>query len=211
LLAVLETILKLIHPITPFVTEEIWSVLPGTRKVLATTAYPEVREDWLHPAAESRMELLMGVITGIRNIRSEAEIHPSMKIEVFVVCPDREKAALLEQFAPAITDMTRLADFTVQTESTRPDDAATFIAGDMEIYVPLRGLIDVEAELAKLGKEREKVEAKLNQINGKLGNAKFLANAPADVVDKEKEKKSELDARLAKIAETEEKLKNIGA
>ena len=211
LLAVLETILKLIHPITPFVTEEIWSVLPGTRKVLATTAYPEVREDWLHPAAESRMELLMGVITGIRNIRSEAEIHPSMKIEVFVVCPDREKADLLERFAPAISDMTRLTGFTVQGESTRPDDAATFIAGDMEIYVPLRGLIDVEAELAKLGKEREKVEVKLNQINGKLGNARFLANAPTDVVEKEKEKKAELDARLAKIAETEEKLKKTAA
>ena len=107
--------------------------------------------------------------------------------------------------------MTRLGNLTVQHESTKPDDAATFIAGDIEIYVPLKGLIDVVAELAKLAKEQEKVEVKLRQIDGKLGNAKFLANAPADVVEKEKEKKDELDARLAKIAEAEEKLKKIDA
>ncbi len=209
LLAVLETILKLIHPITPFVTEEIWSVLPEERGILMTSAFPALREEWLNSTAEARMELLMGIITGIRNIRSEAEIHPSMKIEVFVVCPDREKADLLGEFGQAIIDMTRLAGFTVQHESAKPDDAATFIAGDIEIYVPLKGLIDVEAERAKLAKEREKVEIKLKQINGKLGNAKFLANAPAEVVEKEKEKKDELDARLAKIAEAEEKLKRI--
>ena len=209
LLVALETILKLIHPITPFVTEEIWSVLPGERGILMTSAFPSIREEWRNDTAEARMELLMGIITGIRNIRSEAEIHPSMKIEAFVVCPDREKADLLGGFGRAIMDMTRLSGFTVQHESTRPDDAATFIAGDIEIYVPLKGLIDVEAELAKLAKEREKVESKLKQINGKLGNAKFLANAPAEVVGKEKEKKDELDARLAKIAEAEEKLKKI--
>ena len=209
LLVALETILKLIHPITPFVTEEIWSVLPGERCILMTSTFPVLREEWLDSTAEARMELLMGIITGIRNIRSEAEIHPSMKIEAFVVCPDREKADLLDGFGQAIIDMTRLAGFTVQRESTKPDDAATFIAGDIEIYVPLKGLVDVEAELAKLAKEREKVEIKLKQINGKLGNAKFLANAPADVVEKEKEKKDELDARLAKIAGAEEKLNRI--
>jgi valyl-tRNA synthetase len=211
LLVVLETILKLIHPITPFVTEEIWSVLPGKRGTLMMSAFPELREDWRNGTAEVRMELLMGIITGIRNIRSEAEIHPSMKIEAFVVCPDQEKAGLIGDFRQAIVDMTRLVSLTVQRGSTKPDDAATFIAGDIEIYVPLKGLVDVAAESAKLAKEKEKVEMKLRQINGKLGNAKFLANAPADVVEKEKEKKDELDARLAKIAEAQEKLKKIEA
>jgi valyl-tRNA synthetase len=209
LLVALETILKLIHPITPFVTEEIWSVLPGERKILMTSTFPAVREDWQNNTAEARMELLMGIITGIRTIRSEAEIHPSMKIEACLVCPDQEKAVIVGEFAQAIVDMARLTGLTVERESSKSDDAATFIAGDIEIYVPLKGLVDVEAELAKLAKEREKVEIKLRQINGKLGNAGFLANAPADVVDKEKEKKDVLDARLAKIAEAEEKLKKI--
>jgi len=101
-----------------------------------------------------------------------------MKIEAFVVCPDQEKAALIGDFTRAVMDMTRLAGLTVQRESTKPDDAATFIAGDIEIYVPLKGLVDVEAELAKLAKEREKVEIKLSQINGKLGNAKIPGQCP---------------------------------
>jgi valyl-tRNA synthetase len=211
LLVVLETILKLIHPITPFVTEEIWSVLPGVRRSLVTTSFPAMETAWLNETAEEQMELLMGVITGIRNIRSEAEIHPSMKIEAFVVCPDETKAGFLDRFKKAIIDMTRLSGFTVQQKSTKPDDAATFIAHDIEIYVPLKGLVDVTAELAKLAKEREKVEVKLTQINGKLNNVKFLSNAPADVVDKEKEKKDELDVRLATITEAQAKLKRIGA
>ncbi len=209
LLVVLETILKLIHPITPFVTEEIWSVLPGDRRPLMISDFPVLREDWFDDTAEEEMELLMGIITGIRNIRSEAEIHPSMKIEAYVVCPEPGKAELLEKFAPAVSDLTRLSGFVVQSESTKPADAATFIAGDIEIYVPLKGLVDVGVELAKLKKEREKVEVKLKQINGKLANAKFLANAPADVVEKEKEKKSTLDARMEKIAEAEKRLKEI--
>jgi valyl-tRNA synthetase len=97
----------------------------------------------------------------------------------------------------------------VETENIKPADAATFISGDIEIYVPLKGLVDVEAELAKLGKERDKVAVKLKQINGKLKNAGFLANAPAEVVEKEKEKKAALDAHLEKIAEAEEQLKKI--
>ncbi len=211
LLEVLETILKLIHPITPFVTEEIWSVLPGKRRPLMTSAFPVAREDMLDSAAEQEMELLMGIITGIRNIRSAADIHPSKKIEAFVVCPDTEKADLIANFTQTISDLTRLTSLVVQPVSTKPDDAATFIAGDIEIYVPLTGLVDAEAELAKLAKEREKVEMKLAQINGKLANARFLANAPAEVVDREKEKKATCDARLEKIAEAQDKLKKAGA
>ncbi len=78
------------------------------------SAFPALREDWRNGTAEARMELLMGIITGIRNIRSEAEIHPSMKIEAFVVCPDQEKADLIGEFTQAIIDMTRLSGLTVQ-------------------------------------------------------------------------------------------------
>jgi len=209
LLAVLETILKLIHPITPFVTEEIWSVLPGERTPLMTSAFPERQEEWLNPEAESRMELLMGVITGIRNIRSEAEVHPSQTIDAFVNCPDAGQRDLLNNFTRAISDMTRLKSFTIQEKGEKPDDAATYIFKDLEIYVPLMGLIDVKAEMEKLGRERKKVEGKLKQINGKLGNEKFLANAPDAVVAKVRGEKEELDTKLATIAEAEERLKKL--
>jgi len=207
LLVVLETILKLLHPITPFVTEEIWSVLPGERPMLAGSSFPEKQEGWKNLEAVERMELVMGIITGIRNIRSEAEVHPSMKIEAFVICGDEQKAACISQFSAAITDMTRLNSFTVSKEIDKPADAATYIYNDIEIFVPLKGLVDVESELAKLARERQKIEAKLNQVNGKLANEQFLANARPEIVAKEQEKKAVLDATMDKIIEAEERLK----
>jgi valyl-tRNA synthetase len=91
----------------------------------------------------------------------------------------------------------------------KPADAATYIGCDLEIFVPLKGLVDVAGELAKLKREREKVEAKLAQVNGKLCNEKFLANAKADVVAKEQEKKILLDATIGKIIEAEERLRQM--
>ncbi|MCF8057617.1 MAG: valine--tRNA ligase [Desulfocapsa sp.] len=209
LLHVLETILKLIHPITPFVTEEIWSVLPGDRALLVTSEYPLV-QPWRNEKVEGQMELLMGVITGIRNIRSEADVHPSTKIDAFVLCVDGEKADLIRSFATAISDITRLASLNVTAEGDKPSDAATYIYQDIEMYVPLKGLVDVDKEREKLSREQLKVEKSLKQINGKLGNEKFLANAPAEVVEKEKEKQAELEAKLAKIEDAEKRLAEIG-
>jgi len=209
LLTVLETVLKLIHPITPFVTEEIWSTLPGERPVLMQEPYPERRPEWLDETAEQQMELLMGIITGIRNIRAEADVHPSQKIEAFVTNVDAATVALVESFSPAISDLTRLNGLSVAETLDKPADAATYIFNDIEIFVPLKGLVDVDAELAKLGRERGKVEKSLKQVNGKLANRKFLDNAPADVVAREQGKKEEFEARLQRIEEAEQRLRSI--
>ena len=211
LLAVLETILKLMHPITPFVTEEIWSALPGERQPLMVSGFPEVQDNWKDPEAEEQMSLLMGVITGIRNIRSESDVHPSMTIDASVICPQKKKAECISSFEATIADMTRLRSFQVMEKGEKPEDAATYIYNDIEIFVPLQGLVDVEAELEKIGRERKKVEAKLKQVGAKLANDKFLANAPAQVVDKETEKKQMLDAKLEKIAEAESRLNTIAS
>lgn len=210
LLQVFEIILKLIHPIIPFVTEEIWSVLPGERGMLITSVYPEAQDGWRDSEVEAKVELLMGVITGIRNIRAEADVHPSQQIDAVVLCPSPERRTLLESFAATITDMTRLKSFAIREAGEKPADAATYLYKDMEIFVPLKGLVDVEKELAKLGKERQKLEAKLAQVGAKLVSEKFLQNAPADVVAKERDKQAELEATLAKIAEAEQRLRNIG-
>lgn len=209
LLVVFETVLKLMHPITPFVTEEIWSVLPGERPFLATSSFPEVQDGWKDERVEAQMNILMGIITGIRNIRSEAEVHPSHTIDAFVICPDPERAEFIRSFASAVSDMTRLSSFTVVAQGDKPADAATYIYNDIEIYVPLQGLVDVAGELEKLGRERKKVEEKLNQLNGKLGNEKFLANAPDSVVAKVQGEKDELDAKVAKIDEAVARLEKL--
>ena len=106
--------------------------------------------------------------------------------------------------------MTRLESLTVAAEGEKPDDAATYIYQDIEMYVPLKGLIDVDKEREKLERERNKIEKSLKQINGKLGNEKFLANAPAAIVEKEKGKQAELEAKLAKVADAEKRLAEIG-
>ncbi len=209
LLVVFETILKLIHPITPFVSEEIWSVLPGERGMLAIAPFPEKQDGWKNRDAVGQMELLMAVITGIRNIRSEAEVHPSTKIEAFINCDDPDKAAFLVSFSAAISDMTRLSALVVDRQIEKPADAASYICNQLEIFVPLKGLVDVAGELGKLKREREKIEVKLAQINGKLSNEKFLANAKAEVVAGEQGKKTLLDATIAKMVEAEERLKKM--
>ena len=209
LLVVLETILKLIHPITPFVTEEIWSVLPGNRPLLTTSAFPTLRPEWQNQEAEDQVALLMGIITGIRNIRSEAEVHPSHRIDAVVVCPDPHQRQLIATYRQAVADMTRVNDLKVVETAIKPEDAGTYIYNNIEIFVPLAGLIDIAGELDKLRRERSKVEDKLRQVNGKLGNQQFLANAPAEVVAKEQEKKDQLDARLAVIAESETRLTRL--
>jgi len=210
LLTVLETILKLIHPITPFVTEEIWSVLPGERALLTTESFPLVNDVWKDKTAEADMEMLMGIITGIRNIRAEADVHPSTRMDVFIICPDSKKCELIRSFQIAISDMTRLAGFEVSSSGEKPGDAATYIYGDIEIYVPMKGLVDIEKELNKLAREQKKVEDKLKRVNGKLANEKFLANAPDQVVEKERAKKEELDVIMDKILEARKRYENVG-
>lgn len=209
LLEVLETVLKMMHPITPYVTEEIWSVLPGERGLLTLADFPVVRDERKNDTAVAEMETLMGVISGIRNIRSEADVHPSTKINVIVHCPAEATTAFIQKYESAITDMTRLASLRVETGGEKPVDAATYIFGEIEIFAPLRGLVDVDAELAKLAREHKKIDGKMKKITGKLGNEKFLANAPAEVVEKVQGEKAELEAKLAKVVEAEERFRNM--
>ncbi len=209
LLGVLEQILKLLHPIAPFVTEEIWSQLPGERQTIMLEPFPEPRPEWEDQEAEAAMELLMDVISGIRTIRSEAELHPTASIETTIICPDGEKRALLTGFADSISAMTRSSRLEIVAAGTIPDDAGHTLLQDIEIYVPLAGLINVEEELARLARERRKLEKELQRVTGKLANQRFLDNAPEQVVAKERAREEELRTRLAKNAESEARIAKL--
>ena len=209
LLTVLEEILAIMHPMTPFVTEEIWHALPGERSSLMVAPFPVVRPERAAPAVEKEMELLMGVITGLRNIRSESGIHPSAQITVGVICPDPDQGAVITANISAILGMTRTKTLEVQSTGSRPRGAASYIYNDIEIFVALEGLVDIEQELAKLAKEKGKVETLAKKVAAKLNNEKFLANAPAEIVAKEQEKQEQLQAKLAKIEESLARLGEI--
>jgi valyl-tRNA synthetase len=209
LLRVLETVLRLLHPVAPFVTEEIWSVLPGERKTIMTEPFPEARDSWHDPEAEAAMELVMGVISGIRTIRSEADVHPTAAIEATLLCGDGRKRNQIEQFAPSIRSMTRAETLHILESGLVPDDAGHVLVQDIEVFVPLKGLINAADELAKLDREQGKLEQELRRVEGKLNNEKFMGKAPEDVIEKERRKLAELQVRLDKNAESSSRMKKL--
>jgi valyl-tRNA synthetase len=209
LFTVLEIIIKLLHPITPFVTEETWAALPGDRASIMTEQFPEEIPAWENSEAEDAAALFMGVVTGLRNIRSETGIHPSAQVKGSVICPDQNKGAILQENSKAILALTRVEELQIFAEGDRPKGAASYIFNEIEIFVPLEGLVDVDQELAKLKKAMEKVSLQLKKVEGKLANSKFLDNAPPEVVAGEKEKQEALSAKLAKIEESKDRLLHL--
>ncbi|CAK8717800.1 Valine--tRNA ligase [Candidatus Electronema halotolerans] len=209
LLCVLENILKMLHPICPFVTEEIWSQLPGQRGTIMLESFPEAKPTWQDAETEQAMQLLMEIITAVRTIRSEANVHPSAKLHVSLICPDPAKRELLQLFSGSICAMTRAESLDIVESGAVPDDAAHSLVSGIEVVVPLKELIDVDAELDKLARERKVLEQDLQRVRGKLGNEKFLANAPADVVEKERAKLEELETKLAKNEESRGRLGTV--
>ncbi|NOX24820.1 MAG: valine--tRNA ligase [Deltaproteobacteria bacterium] len=209
LLTVMEIILKLLHPITPFISEEIWHALPGERAFLMLESFPVPEESWESDDLEDTVTLLMGVIGGIRNIRSEMQIHPSAGITAIIVCANPHKRERLLTYAKDVTSMTRANDLQIAANGECPKGAASYIYDDIEIFVPMSGLINTERELQKLAREKEKIAAQLKRTEGKLANKKFLANAPAEVISKEKEKAAGFTATMAKINENAQRLRDI--
>ncbi|MCW5211862.1 valine--tRNA ligase [Desulfobulbus sp. TB] len=210
LLSVLENILKMLHPICPFVTEEIWSQLPGERSTIMLEPFPEANPAWQDSEADESMQLLMDVISAIRTIRSEADVHPSMKVQASVICSDASQREILNNFSVSLCSMTRSESLDIIETGTVPDDAGHVLTeSGVEVFVPLKDLIDVEAELDKLARERKKIEQELQRVNGKLSNEKFLNNAPEAVVAKERGKLEELETRLVKNAESTVRLMKL--
>ncbi len=209
LLMILEIILKLLHPITPFVTEEIWHYLPGDRSSLMKEPFPLVHPDWDNSNAEARMALLVGIITGIRNIRSEMGIHPSSRISAQLISFFADQTVIIKQHQGAIAKLAGLDTLSFLADGIRPKGAASYLFEAVEIFVPLAGLVDIEGEIAKLTREKEKTLAQLAKANNKLENQKFLSNAPEEIVIAERERHETLIARLIKIEEGIARLREL--
>nr|MBF0221197.1 valine--tRNA ligase [Desulfobulbaceae bacterium] len=211
LMTVLETIIKLLHPITPFVTEEIWHALPNKRSTVMLESFPTVTAEWHDEKVEADIALLMVIIGGVRNIRSDMQIHPSAQVTAIINCPNSEQSSTISKFESHITAMAKIDSLTVRASGACPKGAASFIFEDIEIFVPMEGLIDTEKELEKLAKEKEKIVVQLTRCEGKLTNEKFISNAPDDVVAKEREKAEGFKATIAKIDENTKRLQEMSS
>ncbi len=211
LLQVLEKMLRLLHPFMPFITEEIWQTVGAmagrTGPTIMLQPYPEAGEKGVDSVANADIEWLKGVIVGIRNIRGEMNIAPGRELPVLFRNGDQRDQKRLEDNAQFLKKLAKLADITWLSAGDEAPVAATTLVGELEILVPMAGLIDKDAELQRLGREIDKLEKDLARIKGKLGNASFVDKAPAEVVAKEKEK---MDAQQQALETLQEQQRQIG-
>jgi valyl-tRNA synthetase len=201
---VLHDALILLHPFVPFVTEEIWHHLPGAEGLLMLAAWPKesagpVSTD---PPAEQEMGLVMGVITGIRNVRGEMNISPGLALTVEVQAARDESRALLEREQALINQLSRLERLTITAPGAKPRTAATAIVDGAAVYVSLAGVIDLAKESERLTKELAKIAKEMGALSKKLNNDDFLAKAPAEVVVGVREKHAVLSDKHHKIETT---------
>ncbi|HEY5514484.1 MAG TPA: valine--tRNA ligase [Geomonas sp.] len=210
---VLENLLRLLHPFMPFITEEIWQALPGAADREASimlAAFPTQRPEWAEfGSAAKEMELVMDVIKGIRNIRGEMEVPPSKQIAVILDCKSDQSLALLKRNEVYVMSLARLSDLAIGQGVERPAEASLQVAGDVEIIVPLRGLVNVEEEEKRLGKEIAKIEKDIDFLSKKLENPSFVERAPADVVVKEREKIAEFANKKRILEESLVKIQRL--
>jgi valyl-tRNA synthetase len=213
LLEVLETTLRLLHPFMPFITEEIWQRLPKARPAAAhvmVAAYPRPRRSAIDAAAEAEMGLLMAVVTAVRNVRSEMQVPPARSVRVVIRPPDAARAAVLRAGAAPLAALAR-ADLEVDPAATRPPRSAVAVVEECEIYVPLEGLVDVDAERQRLTRELGRVEDELSRLDTKLGRAEFRERAPAEVVSREEARREAQAALRAKLRDALERLDGVGS
>jgi valyl-tRNA synthetase len=213
LVEVLETLLRLLHPLTPFVTEEIWQQLAPRANLDGDTImlqpFPRCSDEWRDDTAESEMNWVMQFILGIRQIRGEMNISPGKALPVLLqnsAEPDRNLAIRHEAL---LTTVGRTASVRALSADEEAPPSATALLGEMRLLVPLAGIIDVEAERTRLGKKLDGLNGDLGKSRGKLDNAQFVSNAPAEVVTRETERANEIEGKIAKLQEQLEKLENL--
>ena len=207
LLYVLDQILRLMHPFMPFITEEIWQAIPHQGEALIVAQWPKYRQELSFKAEESAMESIMNAIRAVRNRRAEMNVPPSKKCSLYIVTTKPEV------FNTGVGFMTRLAYaeevIVSATEPEGHESMASCVTHDAALYMPMAQLVDVEKELARIAKEKEKAEKGLAQITAKLNNPGFLAKAPENVVAAEKEKAAKYESLLKQLSESESRLRSL--
>jgi valyl-tRNA synthetase len=214
LIDVLEGLLRLLHPIMPFITEEIWQQVAPRAGIDAETImlqpYPQPASDAQDETAVADIEWLRKFILGVRQIRGEMDISPGKSLPVIMQNASAEDERRAEQHALLLERVGRVESVTMLADGEEPPASATALLDNVRLLVPMKGIIDVDAERQRLEKQRDKVDAELKRARGKLGNANFVKNAPADVVAQEKQRESEFERQIAQLSEQLERLNELG-
>ncbi|BDU49966.1 valine--tRNA ligase [Haliovirga abyssi] len=203
---VLEQGLRLLHPFMPFITEEIWQTLPGTGETIMLSDYPEANPEMISITVDKNFDFIQRVIRAIRNIRTEMNISLGKKLTGIFKSSDGEEEVTLEQNKKYLIKLANLDETLISCEIEKPEMASVAVVDNTEIFIPLDGVIDLEEEKEKLKKEILKFEKELDRVTKKLSNEKFLGKAPADIVEKEKNKEKEFIEKLDKLKKSLEEI-----
>jgi valyl-tRNA synthetase len=199
MLEVLTASLQLLHPIMPFITEEIWHKLPGAQGSIMLSSYPRWNPEKSDEDAEGEMALIIDVVNSIRNVRWEMNVPPAQKVEVILSSRNGRSREVLSQHRVYVDNLARADRITVAEQIEKPESAATAIAQDVEIVMPLKGIIDFAEEERRLKKEINKLEKDLATVTKKLSNEDFLRKAPHDIIEKEKGKAQDVNEKREKL------------
>ncbi len=209
LVEILETALRLLHPVMPFMTESLWQALPkgnDAAESIVVAEWPRDMEACLDEDAERSMGRVQEIVTAVRTIRSEMNVPPATRITVMLSLPTEVATGPFEAIAPLITQLVRGNQTTIGYDVEPPSASGSAVVGQINVYVPLEGIIDLGVERARLQKEMAKFEGLVKGLNGKLANEKFVANAPAEVVEKERQRLVEYSDTLTSLRESLERI-----
>ncbi|KHO65187.1 valine--tRNA ligase [Pseudomonas flexibilis] len=213
LVRVLEVILRLAHPIMPFITEEIWQRIKGLAgkegPTLMLQPWPVANEARLDADAEADIAWVKTFMLGVRQIRGEMNISMAKRINVVLANASEQDRRRLRDFEPLLAKLAKLESVRVLGAEEREPLAAIALVGEMRVLVPMAGLIDKDAELARLDKEIARLQGEVQRVGGKLSNASFVDKAPPAVIDKERAKLAEAEQALAKLAEQRERIATL--
>jgi valyl-tRNA synthetase len=213
LLEVLETILRLMHPLMPFITEEIWQNVAARLDISGDTImlaqWPEADHEQINGEAEAEMEWLKSIIVAVRTIRSESNIPPGDELALILGNTVADDSARVTRHTQALAKLAKVASISIAKAGEEQAPTLSALAGTIEVMVPMAGVIDVDKELARLDKELDRLTAERGRLAGKLRNDNFVARAPADVVDKERIKLADIETSISSITTQKSKMEEL--
>jgi valyl-tRNA synthetase len=198
---VLDTILRLLHPFTPFITEEINGYLPGSAGDIIIAQWPHFNEAFVFPEAEKEVIFLMEAIRSIRNIRSEMDVPNSKKTQLFMISENSGHLSLMETSLLYFQKLASVSSILAISKEDVQENYVSSVVDDLELYINLDELVDRDKEIARLSSEKKKLEEEIDRVNKKLSNKGFTDKAPEKVVEGEREKQRRYQETLQKVQE----------
>jgi len=204
---VLEKSLRVLHPIMPFITEEIWQRFPREHETqsIMVTSWPNTQKAFASKKIDSEMGLLINIIQAIRNLRATWRIDHKAEVDVFIKGGTKTKLSILKRESAYLKKLARVGKVNVEAALKKPPHAAVALAGDIEIFLPLEGVIDIDKEKNRLGEKLKGLSSEFERTEAKLTNKNFTSKAPADVVRKVRERKEALSKEVSALK------KNLGS